>query len=662
LFVTPTSINSIGGDWITIHGVNFSSFRGTGCLFGANIFVDGQVGSSTTLYCRTPSLAPGPVSLHVINGATNLASKRSLKLSVYADSSILSIKPEIGSTSGGTPVVISGVFHGEAEVFQSNPEDVLCRFGSYDVVPINVTIAELVCLSPPSANSLVPERVKVSVSFNNGKSFSRSFAWYMYEEVVEVHRLTPSLGVISGGTYVLVQGVNFRNSTFLKCKFGSLPLVDASFISMNSLTCISPLANRSHLAKVEVTNNGVDFSRSGQFFEYHNHVTILSAWPLLGPETGGTFVTIKGSGFFNSLEMLCIFGEAKVIAHYLDSERIGCKSPPGNAGLLSFQIVYGELPHHIHDDGITSSHELSFLYVRSPILHAIFPSSGKVEGGSIVFITGSFFVNSTHLKCQFGKNTVKARLVNNITVTCITPPSKSSRAVEIKVSLNGLDFPMVRPMLNFRYEQNCGKGYVCGPSFSSWGYKSPNGTYAPHERNVNFTLCEPGYFQPMAGQANCTACPVPYICPDFGLYQPLLCPAGFVCDKVGLSYPSQRCPRGNFCLAGTGTALSSSFIDPPIESNLSHIDDFSSALLLQKSLSDRRRQSNVKNTVFHPFPCPIGYYCRDGVSSVTPVPGNFSTPQKCFKGYICPPGSFTPEVSQAHLLFHFISAGQVTVF
>lgn len=625
-FSNPNYISSFGGEWIAVHGANFSSLTGTGCLFGTSNFIGGQVGSSAILYCRTFSHPPGVITLQVVNGASNLHSN-SLNINVYADSSVLSIKPEIGSRLGGTPVTILGIFHAESDIFQFHPESVLCRFGSFDVRAINVTITEMICLSPPNSIALSPETVKVSVSFNSGKSFSRSFVWYRYVNDAEVHYLTPSFGPISGGTKVKVEGDNFRNSTYLKCKFGSLPVVDGRYISRTCLTCISPSADTSRFAKVEITNNGVDFSRSGTFFEYRNAVKIISAWPLMGPESGGTFVTIKGSGFIKSLEMLCVFGETKVIAIYWSSEMISCKSPPGTAGVLPLRTVMGDVKHHpIHCDRLTCPEEISFLYMRIPTLHAIYPNKGKVEGGSMVFITGSYFVHTPHLKCQFGEIAVKAILANSNTMICTTPPSKSmsSSIVAVKISLNGLDFPIDGPMMNFFFEQKCGKGYICGPSASSFGYKSPNGTYAPQERNVNFTLCEPGFFQPMSGQKDCMSCPVPFICPDFGLHQPILCPAGFVCDKIGLSSPSQRCPRGHYCLAGTGA---NHIIDQLSESNLTRYDHL-----------------NDEKFLLSPFPCPVGYYCRDGVSSITPIPGNFSTPQKCFKGFICPPGSFSPEV------------------
>jgi hypothetical protein len=53
-------------------------------------------------------------------------------------------------------------------------------------------------------------------------------------------------------------------------------------------------------------------------------------------------------------------------------------------------------------------------------------------------------------------------------------------------------------------------------------------------------------------------------------------------------------------------------------------------------------QNIIAETV---IPCPVGYYCRGGVGALTPIPKNFSTPQRCFDGFFCPRGSKHPEGS-----------------
>ena len=48
---------------------------------------------------------------------------------------------------------------------------------------------------------------------------------------------------------------------------------------------------------VEVTNNGVDRTSKGVQFAYHRPMEDTNFWPAVGPETGGTKVTVTGHNF-----------------------------------------------------------------------------------------------------------------------------------------------------------------------------------------------------------------------------------------------------------------------------------------------------------------------------------------------------------------------------
>ena len=44
--------------------------------------------------------------------------------------------------------------------------------------------------------------------------------------------------------------------------------------------------------------------------------------------------------------------------------------------------------------------------------------------------------------------------------------------------------------------------------------------------------------------------------------------------------------------------------------------------------------------------CPAGLHCYEGTSALQPTVtgrGNYSTPQPCFQGFFCPPGSYEPQ-------------------
>ncbi|KAL7440409.1 hypothetical protein ACHAXH_005849, partial [Discostella pseudostelligera] len=43
-----------------------------------------------------------------------------------------------------------------------------------------------------------------------------------------------------------------------------------------------------------------------------------------------------------------------------------------------------------------------------------------------------------------------------------------------------------------------------------------------------------------------------------------------------------------------------------------------------------------------PIPCPLGYFCREGVSSAEYREGDYTTPQPCSDGFFCSIGSTKP--------------------
>lgn len=179
----------------------------------------------------------------------------------------------------------------------------------------------------------------------------------------------------------------------------------------------------------------------------------------------------------------------------------------------------------------------------------------------------------------------------------------------------------------------------------------------------------------MQGQSDCVVCPVGYICPDAGLMRPIQCPAGQICDVVGLSASPKSCPDGYYCLNTTKSSSTIYFQDTDsmyggqqawITNTISGAVYFNASVLdytyktwpapaygQSRAINPPEEQCDgydcfpgtLQVLAEAPFPCPIGYYCRTGVTTEIPIPKNFSTPQRCFEGYFCPRGSISPEGS-----------------
>lgn len=173
---------------------------------------------------------------------------------------------------------------------------------------------------------------------------------------------------------------------------------------------------------------------------------------------------------------------------------------------------------------------------------------------------------------------------------------------------------------------------------------APNGTTMGH----NVTLCQPGTFQPQNGQDHCLPCSVGFVCPSFGMPRPIACPAGSICDQLGLVVPSSPCVNGHFC--NEGTKMSSRMAVSTTETWI--LDEESGVLTTAMSNSawdyvSRPRPATGERRISHPpvdeyvkaeqpFPCPIGFFCRNGVSSAEHREEDYTTPQPCFDGYFCP--------------------------
>ena len=78
---------------------------------------------------------------------------------------------------------------------------------------------------------------------------------------------------------------------------------------------------------------------SGGSFYYHAEMSASGVAPAIGPERGGTRVTVLGGGFKDAYTLRCAFGSATapVLARYVDESQLECSSPvhaPGATSVL----------------------------------------------------------------------------------------------------------------------------------------------------------------------------------------------------------------------------------------------------------------------------------------------------------------------------------------
>lgn len=231
------------------------------CRFGTTV-VPAVVTSETGIKCTAPpALRAGATDFEItMNGQEFTFSGLTFdyESKLVAQSLWPLLSPAFG---GGTAVEITG--SGMVESRQ-----LACRFGGIVVEALWLSTSTIKCRVPGGVPGMLPVDVT-----NNGFDFTASglqLLRYLDETVTHV---TPSQALWTGQVPVFVRGFNFLNTSSLACRFDDT-VVRAMWISPRVVSCIAPArvglsANETKtMVPLDISNNGVDFTRSQTMFEY----------------------------------------------------------------------------------------------------------------------------------------------------------------------------------------------------------------------------------------------------------------------------------------------------------------------------------------------------------------------------------------------------------
>jgi alpha-tubulin suppressor-like RCC1 family protein len=150
-----------------------------------------------------------------------------------------------------------------------------------------------------------------------------------------VRSLSQSTGPPGGGTAVTVLGTGFTPSS--RVRFGPRAARTVAYLSPQALMVVSPRG--SGLADVVVRTAGGTSARSAadQFF-YGVPPAITGLSLRSGPATGGSRITISGTGFTGTT--LVGFGQHPALSFVVESgTKIQATAPPGKAGTVDIEVV-----------------------------------------------------------------------------------------------------------------------------------------------------------------------------------------------------------------------------------------------------------------------------------------------------------------------------------
>jgi hypothetical protein len=133
---------------------------------------------------------------------------------------------------------------------------------------------------------------------------------------------------------------------------------------------------------------------------------------------------------------LCEFGskQHRTAASWLSSSAVSCTTPAHMPGDVAVRVSLNG--QQFAGDNTTAM----FLFQTSATVNFLSPIKGSSHGGTVVALSGSFFVKSTSLACRFGRAVVPATFVSANRVTCVAPAQAAAGTVGVEVTNNGADY------------------------------------------------------------------------------------------------------------------------------------------------------------------------------------------------------------------------------
>ncbi|WP_219949394.1 IPT/TIG domain-containing protein [Salinibacterium sp. M195] len=382
--VDPTSGPASGGTSVTLTGTDFTGSNGV--TFDGTAGTDFTVVSDTEITVTSPAHAAGLVDVIIQHpaGASDAGGFTFTPVPV-----ISSLTPDFGPISGGTVVIIEGTdFTGATGV----------TFDGDDGTAFTVDSDTQITVTTPAHALGVVDAI---IERATGNSVPADFT---YRGAPTASGLTPNIGPVAGGTAVTITGIGFIGSTGVT--FDGDAGTSLTVVSDTEITVSSP----AHVAETiaVVVQHPIGDVSAGDF-TYTSAPIISSLSPNVGSISGGTEVTITGSGFTGSTGVT-FDGDAGSSFTFVSDTEITVSTPVHNEGAVEVIVL----------NSPANSAPGTFTYIAPPTVTDVAPTAGPVTGGTVVTIEGSNLTDTTRVTFD-GDAGTSLTILSDTEITITTP-------------------------------------------------------------------------------------------------------------------------------------------------------------------------------------------------------------------------------------------------
>ncbi len=416
-YVAPPTITGVsvangpaeGGTALTIIGTNFLPGGPTTVEIGT-LGTCGSVNvtNPTTLTCTTSAGTVGTAHIKVINFDGQEATNGAVTFTYDPPPTVSSVSPVSGQLAGGTTLTITGLN------FTNTPSNPTVTVGGNPCTPVAFGSSTSISCTLPAGTAGAAD---VVVENADGQDDTLAGS-YTYVAAPNVTGVTPT--VISTGTTtnLTITGTNFFQGTgpTITLNPGGHTCTSPVIVSSTQATCTAPSGPTAGTYEITLTNgdgNNQSDTTTGGTLNYVAPPTIASITPNNGPLTGGTPITINGTGYASPpLPTVDIGGTPCNNIAFVDANNITCEVPSTTtAGAVSVSLkVYNDI----------QSGSSVFTYDPPPTISSVSPTFGPEGGSTAITITGSNIVGVPSSVTIGGAACTGIASPDDSTITCTT--------------------------------------------------------------------------------------------------------------------------------------------------------------------------------------------------------------------------------------------------
>ncbi len=450
--VTSISPNAgpLGGTTpVRIRGTNFIGV--TNVMIGTVTCGSISVVDETTIDCITPAGTATDQSVEVTNaGGTNAANT----FYSYQDAPVVTggtagISPRTGAAAGGTSITISGQYFRTDQPFPDDGESYpKVRVDGIDcaniVVTGPVTAPQTITCDVPTPTSLGTKDIVITNADNQTVTVTGG---YTYQNTPTVASVSPSGGPIAGLTLITITGEGFdgTNGATVELIDGATtigctgPVVTENASAADTITCTTANATTTRSVQIRVTNNNGDptqtVTSAGTLYTFRDAPTVTTpVSPTAGDQTGGTTLTIDGTGFIIPGATVTVGGiDCPVNNGISTSTRIVCTTGDYTGTSVAQTTVDVRVTNpDTQTSGATGNN--AYTYQPAPVVNTIAPLRGTTNGNTAVTINGQNFYTGATVRIGSVNCTGVAINPGGTQITCNTGLRTTAGLVGVQIT------------------------------------------------------------------------------------------------------------------------------------------------------------------------------------------------------------------------------------